>query len=161
MAARANEKDCQPGEEGLNTKAKEHPVIWLQGVKAKKMAKILVVDDDPDMVEVMKVALESASHKVVVAYNGQQGVDKARSQKPDAIILDIMMPVKDGFVTCKELKDDPSCRDIPILVLTGVSEHFAHSRYAKSMGLDLDAEDYIDKPVDPKTLLARLDRLLK
>jgi two-component system alkaline phosphatase synthesis response regulator PhoP len=125
------------------------------------MAKILVVDDEPDVVEMIKVALEGASHQVVVAYNGQEGVDKARAQKPDAIILDIMMPVKDGFVACKELKDDPSCQDIPILILTGVSEHFANTRYAKSMGLDLDAEDYIDKPVDPKTLLARLDRLLK
>ncbi len=125
------------------------------------MAKILVVDDEPDVVEMIKVALEGASHQVVVAYNGQEGVDKARSQKPDAIIMDIMMPVKDGFVACKELKDDPSCRDIPILVLTGVSEHFAHTRYAKSMGLELDAEDYIDKPVDPKALLARLDRLMK
>ena len=125
------------------------------------MAKILVVDDEPDVVEMIKVALEGASHQVVVAYNGQEGVAKARSQKPDAIILDIMMPVKDGFVACKELKEDPSCRDIPILILTGVSEHFANTRYAKSMGLDLDAEDYIDKPVDPKTLLARLDRLLK
>ncbi len=125
------------------------------------MAKILVVDDEPDVVEMIKVALEGASHQVVVAYNGQEGVDEARSQKPDAIIMDIMMPVKDGFVACKELKDDPSCRDIPILVLTGVSEHFAHTRYAKSMGLELDAEDYIDKPVDPKALLARLDRLMK
>jgi two-component system alkaline phosphatase synthesis response regulator PhoP len=125
------------------------------------MAKILVVDDEPDVVEMIKVALEGASHQVVVAYNGQEGVDKARSQKPDAIIMDIMMPVKDGFVACKELKGDPSCRDIPILVLTGVSEHFAHTRYAKSMGLELDAEDYIDKPIDPKALLARLDRLVK
>lgn len=125
------------------------------------MAKILVVDDEPDVVEMIKVALEGASHQVVVAYNGQEGVDKARSQKPDAIIMDIMMPVKDGFVACKELKGDPSCRDIPILVLTGVSEHFAHTRYAKSMGLELDAEDYIDKPIDPKALLARLDRLMK
>jgi two-component system alkaline phosphatase synthesis response regulator PhoP len=125
------------------------------------MAKILVVDDEPDVVEMIKVALESAKHQVIVAYNGQEGVEKARAQKPDAIILDIMMPVKDGFVACKELKDDPSCQNIPILVLTGVSEHFAHTRYAKSMGLDLDAEDYIDKPIDPKTLLARLDRLLQ
>lgn len=125
------------------------------------MPKILVVDDEPDVLEMIKVALEGASYQVVVAHNGQEGVEKARSQKPDAIIMDIMMPVKDGFVACKELKDDPSCQDIPILILTGVSEHFANTRYAKSMGLDLDAEDYIDKPVDPKTLLARLDRLLK
>jgi two-component system alkaline phosphatase synthesis response regulator PhoP len=124
------------------------------------MAKILVVDDEPDMVEMIKAALESASHRVITAYNGQEGVDKARKEKPDAIILDIMMPVKDGFVACKELKEDPLCKTIPILILTAVSEHFSNTRYAKSMGLDLDAEDYIDKPIDPKLLLARVGKLL-
>lgn len=125
------------------------------------MAKILVVDDEPDMVEMIKAALESAHHQVVAAYNGQEGIDKAQKEKPDAIILDIMMPVKDGFVACKEMKEDPLLKHIPILVLTAVSEHFAHTRYAKSMGLELDAEDYIDKPIDPKILLARLEKLLK
>jgi len=125
------------------------------------MAKILVVDDEPDMVEMIKAALEGAAHQVIAAYDGQEGVEKARREKPDAIILDIMMPVKDGFTACKELKGDPACRDIPVLILTAVSEHFADSRYAKSMGLELDAEDYIDKPIDPKVLLARLQKLLK
>ena len=125
------------------------------------MAKILVVDDEPDMVEMIKAALESASHQVIAAYNGQEGIEKAKKEKPDAIIMDIMMPVKDGFVACKELKEDPACKAIPILVLTAVSEHFAHTRYAKSMGLDLDAEDYIDKPIDPKVLVARVNKLLK
>jgi len=125
------------------------------------MAKILVVDDDPDMVEMIKTALESASHTVFAAYNGQEGIEKARKEKPDAIVLDIMMPVKDGFIACKELKEDPLCKNIPVLILTAVNEHFAHTRYAKSMGLELDAEDYIDKPMDPKVLLARVDKLLK
>src|SRR5512134_3206234 len=104
------------------------------------MAKILVVDDEPDMVEMIKAALEGAAHQVISAHDGQEGIAKARSEKPDAIILDIMMPVKDGFAACKELKGDPSCQDIPVLILTGVSEHFADSRYAKGMGLELDAE---------------------
>jgi len=125
------------------------------------MAKILVVDDEPDMVEMIKAALEGAAHQVIVAGHGQEGIEKAKSEKPDAIILDVMMPVKDGFTACKELKEDPSCKDIPVIILTGVSEHFADSRYAKSMGLELDAEDYIDKPIDPKVLLARLQKLLK
>jgi len=125
------------------------------------MAKILVVDDEPDMVEMIKAALEGAAHQVIAAYDGQEGVEKARREKPDAIILDIMMPVKDGFTACKELKGDPACRDIPVLILTAVSEHFADTRYAKSMGLELDAEDYIDKPIDPRVLLARLQKLLK
>lgn len=125
------------------------------------MAKILVVDDEPDAVEMIRAALESASYQVVAAYNGKEGIEKAKKEKPDAIILDIMMPEKDGFVACKELKGDPTCKDIPILILTAVGEHFADTRYAKSMGLDLEAEDYIDKPIDPKMLLARLAKLLK
>jgi two-component system alkaline phosphatase synthesis response regulator PhoP len=125
------------------------------------MAKILVVDDEPDMVEMIKAALESAAHQVVCAYDGQEGIEKARREKPDAIILDIMMPGKDGFATCKELKGDPICKDIPVIILTAVSDHFGDSRYTKSMGLDLDAEDYIDKPIDPGVLLARLRKLLK
>jgi DNA-binding response OmpR family regulator len=125
------------------------------------MAKILVVDDEPDMVEMIKAALESAAHQVVCAYDGQEGIEKARREKPDAIILDIMMPGKDGFATCKELKGDPICKDIPVIILTAVSDHFADSRYTKRMGLDLDAEDYIDKPIDPGVLLARLRKLLK
>ena len=125
------------------------------------MAKILVVDDEPDMVEMIKAALESAAYQVVCAHDGQEGIEKARREKPDAIILDIMMPAKDGFATCKELKGDPVCKDIPVIILTAVSDHFAGSRYTKSMGLELDAEDYIDKPIDPKVLLARLQKLLK
>jgi two-component system alkaline phosphatase synthesis response regulator PhoP len=125
------------------------------------MAKILVVDDEPDMVEMIKAALEGAAHQVIAAHDGQEGIEKAKSEKPDAIILDIMMPVKDGFAACKELKETPACKDIPVLILTAVSEHFSDSRYAKSMGLELDAEDYIDKPIDPKVLLTRLDKLLK
>jgi two-component system alkaline phosphatase synthesis response regulator PhoP len=105
--------------------------------------------------------LEGAAHQVVCAYDGQEGVEKARREKPDAIILDIMMPEKDGFVACKELKGDPTCKDIPILILTAVGEHFANTRYAKSMGMELEAEDYIDKPIDPRLLVARLAKLLK
>jgi two-component system alkaline phosphatase synthesis response regulator PhoP len=125
------------------------------------MARILVVDDEPDMVEMIKAALESASHQVIAAFNGTEGIEKARKEKPDAIVLDIMMPEKDGFVACKELKGDPACKDIPILILTAVGEHFANTRYAKSMGMELEAEDYIDKPIDPKLLVTRLAKLLK
>jgi len=125
------------------------------------MAKILVVDDEPDMVEMIKAALEGDAHQVITAYDGEEGIKKARSEKPQAIVLDIMMPVKDGFAACQELKSDPDCKDIPVIILTVVSDHFADSRYAKSMGLQLDAEDYIDKPVDPTVLLARLRKVLK
>jgi two-component system alkaline phosphatase synthesis response regulator PhoP len=125
------------------------------------MKKILVVDDEPDIVEMIKVALESASYQVITAFNGNECLEKVKKEKPDAIVLDIMMPEKDGFVTCKELKGDPETQEIPVLILTAVGEHFANSRYAKSMGLELEAEDYIDKPVNPPLLLGRLAKLIK
>jgi len=101
--------------------------------------KILVVDDEPDMVEMLKLILESASYEVIAAYDGQEGVEKARAERPDAIILDLMMPRKDGFQACKELKGEPATAGIPVLVLTAISEKLSHTRYAKSMGLELEA----------------------
>lgn len=123
--------------------------------------RILVVDDEPDMVEMLKLILESASYEVLTAYNGQEGIEKARAARPDAIILDLMMPLKDGFQACKELKGDPATAAIPVLVLTAISEKLSHTKYAKSMGLELEAEDYIDKPVDANLLLERLEKLLR
>ena len=122
--------------------------------------KILVVDDEPEIVEMLRMSLETASYEVVVAYNGQEGIEMAKKERPDAIIMDIMMPEKDGFTAVKELKNDPDYAEIPILVLTAFSEHMANTRYAKSMGLELEAEDYIDKPVDPNLLLDRLAKFL-
>jgi len=123
--------------------------------------KILVVDDEPDMVKMLRMSLETASYEVIAAYDGQEGIDKTKKERPDAIIMDLMMPEKDGFMACKEIKNDPECAHIPILVLTAISDHLTQTRYAKSMGLELEAEDYIDKPVDPNFLLERLARLLK
>ena len=123
--------------------------------------KILVVDDEPDTVDMLRMALERAFYEVVAAYNGQEGVEKARAEKPDAIILDLMMPEKDGFVACKELKEDPNCAGIPVLVLTALSEHLPHNWYVKTMELDLESEDYVDKPVDPDELLRRIGELLE
>lgn len=123
--------------------------------------KILVVDDEPDMVEMLKLILESASYEVLTAYDGQEGIEKAKLERPDAIILDLMMPRKDGFQACKELKGDPTTAAIPVLVLTAISEKLSHTKYAKSMGLELEAEDYIDKPVDANLLLERLEKLLR
>jgi len=126
----------------------------------EKKAKILVVDDEPDMVEMLKMMLENASYDVVAAYDGKEGIEKAREEKPDVIVLDLMMPEMDGFEACKEMKNDPELADIPILVLTAISQHFSHTRYAKSLGLGLESDDYVDKPVDPNVLLKRIAALL-
>jgi two-component system alkaline phosphatase synthesis response regulator PhoP len=122
--------------------------------------KILVVDDEPDLVDMLKMALQGAGYDVVTAGDGQQGVDLARSAKPDAIVLDIMMPRKDGFQACRELKEDPGTAGIPVIILTAVGSRLTDMKAAKSLGLQLDSEDYIDKPVDTAVLLQRVARQL-
>jgi len=118
--------------------------------------KILVVDDEPDIVDMLRMMLESASYEVVSAYDGKEGIEKAKKEKPDAVVLDLMMPGMDGFEACKEMKQDADLKDIPVLVLTAISRHFSDTKYARNMGLDLVSDDYIDKPVDPNVLLNRI-----
>ena len=124
------------------------------------MAKILVVDDDPDLVESVTTILESKNHEVIQAYGGIEGLEKAKTEKPDAIILDVMMPDKDGYEVCKELKADPEYCDIPILLLTAVVSQIPSSTYTSRMGMETEADDYIDKPVEPGELVKLVERLL-
>ena len=127
----------------------------------KDKAKILLVDDDQDFVEATKLVLESKPYEVVVAYNGDEGLAKARRDRPDLIILDIIMPVKDGFSAAEELKKDPELTKIPVLMLTSFSQRVGETSLSVSQGLTLDTEDYVDKPVSPEELLRRVERLLK
>lgn len=125
------------------------------------MTKILLVDDDPDFVEATKIVLESASYQVEVAYDGTEALAKVHKEKPDLIILDIIMPEQDGFKVCKALKEDPELLKIPIIMLTSLSERMGETVYSVSDGLMLEAEDYVDKPVAPAELLARVARFLE
>jgi len=125
------------------------------------MARILVVDDDPDIVESVTVVLENKGHEVIGAYGGVEGLEKAKNEKPDAIILDVMMPDKDGYEVCKELKADPEYSDIPILLLTAVASKISTTFYTHRMGMETEADDYVDKPVEPSELARLVERLLK
>ena len=127
----------------------------------KEKAKILLVDDDEDFVEATKLVLESKPYEVVAAYDGDEGLAKARQERPDLIILDIIMPVKDGFNAAEQLKKDPELRDIPVLMLTSFSQKVGETSLSVSQGLTLDTEDYVDKPVSPDDLLKRVEKLLK
>ena len=127
----------------------------------KDKAKILLVDDDQDFVEATKLVLESKPYEVIVAYNGDEGLAKARRDRPDLIILDIIMPVKDGFNAAEELKKDSELGNIPVLMLTSFSQKVGETSLSVSQGLTLDTEDYVDKPVSPEELLRRVERLLK
>ncbi len=126
-----------------------------------KIAKILLVDDDIDFVEATKVILESKPYEVIVAYNGDEGLRKAREEKPDLILLDVIMPVKDGFTAAEQLKKDPQLGKIPTLMLTAFAVKGIETSIPVSRGFTLEAEDYIDKPVSPKELLARVGKHLK
>jgi CheY-like chemotaxis protein len=127
----------------------------------KSNTKILLVDDDKDFVEATKMVLESKPYEVVVAYNGDEGLAKARKEKPDLIILDIIMPVKDGFSAAEQLKKDPALKKIPVIMLTSFSQKGGETSLSVSQGLALEADDYVDKPVAPQELLRRVERLLK
>jgi two-component system alkaline phosphatase synthesis response regulator PhoP len=132
----------------------------MGGREMGEQPKVLVIDDEADLVEMMRMALEQ-QFEVIVAYNGKEGVAKAKAEKPDVIILDIMMPEKDGFAACKELKGDSGTASVPILILTGVAEYFGRTKYTKMSGMEIEAEDFIAKPVDPNELVQRVAALLK
>ena len=125
--------------------------------------KILVVDDDPDILDAVTMILESQGHEVVTASDGIEALATLKAEKPDLMILDLLMPKMDGFAVCKELQDPrwSKYRDIPILVLTSVREEASRRRYELETGLELDVDDYVEKPMAPDILLERVDRLIK
>lgn len=127
----------------------------------EEKTKILLVDDDRDFVEATMLVLESKSYEVVTAYDGDEGLAKARQEKPNLIILDIIMPVKDGFTAAEQLKKDSELKEIPVLMLTSFAEKVGETSLSVSQGLTLEAEDYVDKPVAPEELLKRVEKLLK
>ena len=124
-------------------------------------AKVLIVDDDPVLVEATKAVLESKNYQVSVAFDGEEGLQKVQDVSPDLIILDIIMPTKDGFTVCEQLKGDPQLSKIPVLILTSFAEKKGETNIPVSEGFALEAEDYIDKPVAPDELLRRVEKMLK
>jgi two-component system alkaline phosphatase synthesis response regulator PhoP len=123
--------------------------------------KILLVDDDPDFVEAVKVIVESGGYQVRVAYDGQEGLEAVAEEKPDLIVLDVMMPVMNGHAACAKLKGDPATASIPIILLTAVAERVTTSTYTHRDMLESEAEDYMPKPVEPTELLALIKSWLK
>lgn len=121
--------------------------------------RILVVDDDPDLVEAISMILKSKHYEVIVAYGGIEGLEKTKTEKPDLIVLDVMMPDKDGYTVCKELKADPVLCEIPVLLLTAVVSHISTTRFSHQMGMETEADDYMDKPVEPVELAKRVEAL--
>ncbi|MDW7730946.1 MAG: response regulator [Methanolobus sp.] len=118
--------------------------------------KLLIVDEEIDALTALKVALEAEGYNVIVALDGFEGIEKARTENPDVILLDIMMPGMDGFEVCRRLKSDPSTDHIPVIMLTAKGE-----TDDKVEGLELGADDYVTKPFNLKELKARIKTVLR
>lgn len=123
--------------------------------------KILLVDDDPDFVEAVRVIVESGGYQVKVAYDGKEGLEAVEEEKPDLIVLDVMMPVMNGHEACARLKGNKETANIPIILLTAVADRVTTSTYTHRDMLESEAEDYMPKPVEPAELLELIKSWLK
>jgi len=121
---------------------------------------VLIVDDDPDLVETVSMMLEHKGYEVGKAYDGIEGEEAIKKRQPDVLILDVMMPRKNGYQLCQELKSNKWTKDIPIILLTAVGEAVPTTTYSHAEGMATEAEDYIPKPVDAATLVEAVERLL-
>ena len=115
---------------------------------------VLVVDDDPDLVEAVSMKLESENFRIAKAYDGIQAWEKIKEEKPALVILDVMMPKKNGYQVCEEIKQDPQYKDITVVLLTAVGSAVTSTNYTHRGGRTTLADDYIPKPID-------LDRLME
>ena len=121
------------------------------------MAKVLIVDDNQDMLETLEHLFSFYGFEVAKAMNGLEGIEAAKKEEPDIIILDALMPVMNGFEACEKLKQDPQTREIPIIFL---SANYTEDRH-RIAGLELGADDYILKPFNAKELITRVKKILK
>jgi DNA-binding response OmpR family regulator len=117
---------------------------------------VLVVDDEKDLVETIIFQLQGSGYETIVAYDGQEGLDKARKEKPDLIILDLMLPKMDGYKVCGLLKADTRYNKIPIIMFTARAQESD-----EKLGFEVSADAYITKPFEPQVLLDKIKELLK
>jgi len=122
--------------------------------------RVLVVDDEPDFSAIVKKYLEQAGFEVDLAYDGVEGIAKVKANPPDAIVLDVMMPEKDGYAVCEELKNDEKYKDIPIVMLTAVSSHVSTTKYSHFDGMSMEADDYLPKPASAEEITESVKSLL-
>jgi len=119
------------------------------------MKKILIVDDRPEVVELVRVTLEGEDYQIVDASDGKEALKKVRLEKPDLVLLDVVMPKMDGFEVCRKLKKDPETQEIPIIMLTAKAQ-----KVDKEKGRQVGASDYITKPFSPSALLTKIEEIL-
>lgn len=121
------------------------------------MAKrILLVEDDPSAIRLVSYTLEGEGYEVLTASNGLEGLRKAREDKPDLLVLDVMLPGLDGFEVCRRLRADAETAKLPVLMLSAKAQEID-----KTTGLKMGADDYLPKPADPAEIVARVSKLLQ
>ena len=124
--------------------------------------RILIVDDDKDFVEITKVAFETAGYEVMAAYDGDEGFQKARMEKPDAIVLDVMMKTKtEGFDVSRKLHKDEATRLIPVLMLTGIRQDMKLPYTFEPDETWMPVVEFIEKPITPDQLIVKVKQLLE
>ena len=122
----------------------------------KDHSKILIVDDDKNIIETLKIRLEANGYKVITAQNGLEGLEKARQEKPDLILLNVMMPKLNGIMTTLKLKGMNETKSTPIIIMTGIKE-----KDEMILARHVGASDYITKPFESSTLLKKIENILK
>ncbi len=121
-----------------------------------KARKILIADDEPDILEILKFNLDNEGYEVITAKDGDEALEKARRNQPDLVILDVMMPKKNGVEVCQILRSQPAFNETLIIFLTAVNDEGTHIK-----GLETGADDYISKPISPKVFLSRVNALFR
>lgn len=116
----------------------------------------MIADDEADILEIISYNLEKEGYQVITASDGEQALELAKSQKPDLVILDVMMPYKTGIEVCNILRNHPDFKQTLIVMLTALSDEASHIK-----GLDSGADDYISKPISPKVLVSRINALFR
>ncbi|MGB5746583.1 MAG: response regulator [Desulfobacterales bacterium] len=122
--------------------------------------RVLVVDDEPDFAGIVQQNLVKEGFEVEVAYDGEEGLEKVKANPPDAIVLDVMMPGKDGYEVCSELKADERYAGIPVILLTAVASHVTSTRYSHRDGMSTEADDYLAKPASAEQITESIKGLL-
>lgn len=118
--------------------------------------KVLVIDDEEYIQHILNFSFGAEGYDVLTASDGEEGINKAKNEKPDIIVMDIMMPKMDGYEACKRIKADPETKDIPVILLT------AKGREAdRKLGADAGADDYVVKPFSPGRLIERVEGMIK
>src|SRR5690606_1176169 len=121
-----------------------------------RAGKVLIADDEPDIVEILKYNLSNEGYEVITARDGDEALEKSRRNLPDLIVLDVMMPKKTGVEVCQILRSQPAFRDTLIIFLTALNDEGTQIK-----GLETGADDYVSKPVSPKVFMSRVNALFR